>query len=153
MNVFDQLNCMVADGAITQGQQSLLRLTLKSMPDSEIDVLKLLTAAIISGVGAPSVDVEPPLYKTANFTASSGDRIFADTSAGAFTITLPLTPSVGDHIEIFDAQSSFATHNLTISRNGQLIDSNAGNLISNLDNVHFTLYFNDGAIGWAVYNM
>ncbi len=59
--------------------------------------------------------------KTANYTAIKRDFIFADTSGGAFTITLPATPEVGDLVTIHDATGDFDTNNLTVARNGETI--------------------------------
>jgi hypothetical protein len=42
------------------------------------------------------------LTKTTTYTAFAGDKIFADTQGGAFTITLPATASVGDEIRFVD---------------------------------------------------
>ena len=45
------------------------------------------------------------------------------------TLTLPGTPSVNDQIDIFDASGNASTYNITVARNGKLINGNAGNLI------------------------
>jgi hypothetical protein len=55
------------------------------------------------------------------YTASSGDSIIADTSAGSFTISLPATPSAGHTIIIADSDDFF-TNPLTVSGNGNLIE-------------------------------
>ena len=60
---------------------------------------------------------------TANFTAVAGDRILADTSGGAFTVTLPASPAVGDEIHILDSAASFDNNNLTVGRNCLLYTS------------------------------
>jgi len=66
--------------------------------------------------------------KTANYTAVAGDVLACDTIAvGAFSITLPATPTAGDKpIVIFDAGTTdavngFATNNLTVLRNGSTV--------------------------------
>ena len=65
--------------------------------------------------------------KTANFTAASGEGYFCDTaSVGAFTLTLPSSPSVGDIVALKDYASNFATANLTIGRGGSNLNGNAG---------------------------
>ncbi|MCB1711421.1 MAG: hypothetical protein KDH96_02725, partial [Candidatus Riesia sp.] len=42
----------------------------------------------------------------------------ADTSGGAFTITLPTAPVDGSHIRIMDSTGSFDSNNLTVTRGG-----------------------------------
>jgi hypothetical protein len=102
-------------------------------------------------IGFADLAISVPI-KTSNYTAVKGDRLLANTTAGAFTITLPSGPTVGDApVEIMDAQGTFATNNLTVGRNGQLIDANAGNLICNVNGVELTLLFVGGVKGWSVY--
>ena len=59
-------------------------------------------AAITSAKLAANVRVNPWAKKTANYTAIPSDRISADTTAGAFTVTLPATPSEFDWVLISD---------------------------------------------------
>ena len=91
-------------------------------------------------------------YKSGTFNFSNKDRIAADTTSSAFTGTLPASPTVGDVVEVVDAQGTWGTNNLTIGRNSQLIDGNAGNLICNVAGAAITLVFVGGAKGWAVYD-
>jgi hypothetical protein len=65
--------------------------------------------------------------KTTTYTAVRGDYIFADTTSGAFTITLPITPAIGDTVTIHDDQGNFATAGLTVDRNGETIMGAAAN--------------------------
>ena len=47
--------------------------------------------------------------KTAAYTASTMDFLFCDTATtGAFTVTLPATPSSGDIVTVHDSESNFA---------------------------------------------
>ena len=59
---------------------------------------------------------------TANYTASTGDRIIADTSGGSITLTLPATPTVGHAIEVVDG-ANFGVNSLIIARNGSTIEN------------------------------
>jgi hypothetical protein len=87
--------------------------------------------------------------KTTTYTAVTGDHLLADTSGGAFTITLPATPTAGDYIEFNDAKETWATNNLTIARNGSNIDSLAENLVCNISSKIGLTYIN-ATIGWKV---
>ena len=55
--------------------------------------------------------------KTSGFTAVSGEGYFCNTSGGAFTVTLPASPSVGDIVSIKDYANTFDSNNLTLGRN------------------------------------
>lgn len=98
------------------------------------------------GSGGPS-DYIP---KTANYTAVDKDQILADTSGGVFTILLPASPTAGQFVVIADAKSTWGTNNLTVGRNGQLIESTAANLTADVNGVQITLVFVGGGVGWRV---
>lgn len=59
--------------------------------------------------------------KSANYTIDTNgfydQQIFANTSGGVFTITLP-TPTLGRMLTIIDSNNSFATNNLSIAPHG-----------------------------------
>jgi hypothetical protein len=82
---------------------------------------------------------------TSNHTAVDGERIIADTTAGAFTLTLPAAPSAGDEVTI---KGDFLTNNLTVGRNGQTIAGSATDLTLDKNNVTAFLVF-DGTT-WRV---
>lgn len=88
--------------------------------------------------------------KTANYTAVSGDGVLADTSAGAFTVTLPASPTAGSYVEVLDPEGTWATNNLTIARNAQPIMGIAENMVCSENNDAFVLVFDDGTNGWRL---
>jgi len=75
--------------------------------------------------------------------------LLADTSAGAFTITLPASPTAGAFVEIDDAESTWSTNNLTVARNGSNISSIADNLLCDFTS-KLSLIYVDATIGWKV---
>jgi hypothetical protein len=83
------------------------------------------------------------------YTAIDGDRIAANTSGGAFTITLPASPVAGNSANFADAADSWDTNNLTIARNGQTIEGLAENLVCDVDGADFTLIYNGST--WNIY--
>jgi len=89
-------------------------------------------------------------YKNSNCIVNNKDRILADTSASAFTITLPLTPSQGDEVHIVDAGCSFSINNLTINPNGKSIIGESQNLILDISNQGVVLIYSGDAKGWIV---
>jgi len=89
------------------------------------------------------------VVKTANYTASSLEGVLADTSGGAFTVTLPASPSTGSQVVIADSGNSWGTNNLTIARNGSTIANVAENLLCDITGVSVQLVY-DGTT-WEVY--
>lgn len=104
----------------------------------------------IQGVQGITGGPSPWSVKTSTYTAVSGDRLLADTSAGAFTITLPASPAPGAFVEIDDAEYTWPTNNLTVARNGSNIASIADNLVCDMTSKLSFIYI-DATIGWKVY--
>jgi hypothetical protein len=90
--------------------------------------------------------------KTSNYTAVAGQGIFANTAGGAFTVTLPSSPSIGDEVTIVDYGGTFDTANLTVGRNSQPIQGSAADLTVATERAGFTLAYTDGTQGWLLKN-
>jgi hypothetical protein len=86
--------------------------------------------------------------KTSNYTAVTGDRIIADTTAGTFTITLPAIPTTGSSIILADGGNWFTT-NLIVGRNGKTIESTAEDLYLNVKGIQVEFIY-DGTT-WEVF--
>jgi len=86
---------------------------------------------------------------SSNTNLVAGVRYFV-TSASALTLTLPSSPSVNDQIDIFDASGNASTYNITVARNGKLLNGTAGNLIIDVNGGWFTLVFTGNTYGWKV---
>jgi hypothetical protein len=86
------------------------------------------------------------------YSAKVNDRVLADTSGGAFTVTLPANASlvVGDTIQFIDVTGSFATYNLTVARNGSKIQNLNENLDLNLQNATVTMMYSGATYGWIL---
>ena len=112
------------------------------------DTVTLASGASQSGFGRTGTVDWQTSIKTANFTAVSGEGYFCNTSGGAFTLTLPSSPSVGDIVALKDYGSSFATNNLTIARNGSNMNGAAADSARSSDNESLTLVYADATKGW-----
>jgi len=88
------------------------------------------------------------ISKSANYTANSFEGILADTSGGAWTLTLPESPSVGDIVAVSDATSSFSENNLTVARNGNNIQGEAEDLLCDLNQMTFEFVYTGADEGW-----
>jgi hypothetical protein len=86
------------------------------------------------------------------YQAVVNDRILADSSGATFTITLPLNASllINDTIQIIDATQSFGTNNVTIARNGSLIQGVAEDLTLDLNGAIMTMIYTGPTYGWIV---
>ena len=88
--------------------------------------------------------------KTTTYTAVSGNNIQANTTGGAFTITLPATPATGAVVRIADYAGTFATNNLTVAQGGSKIMGLAEDMVISTTNVSVTLTFIDVTQGWRL---
>lgn len=93
--------------------------------------------------------IEIPLSISSNTSLAAGRRYIV-TSSSALTLTLPATPSINDQIDIFDASGNSNIYNITVSRNGKLINGNAGNLIIDMAGAWMSLVFTGNTYGWKV---
>ena len=90
--------------------------------------------------------------KTTTYTAVAGQGIFANTTGGAWTLTLPASPTIGDEVSVVDYAGTFDTNNLTIGRNSQNIQGSAADLTVATERAGFTLVYTDGTQGWLLKN-
>lgn len=88
--------------------------------------------------------------QSSDYTAFDKDQIIADTNSGAFTVTLPNGPSVGQFVTIVDANNTWSSQNLTVGRNGAPIEGNAADLVLNTNGVQVTLVYVGAPKGWRV---
>jgi len=86
------------------------------------------------------------------FNATVNDRILANSTAAAFTITLPnaSTLLLNDTIQIIDIGGLAATNNITIGRNGGKIQNIADDLTIDVNGSIITLIWSGATYGWIV---
>jgi len=90
--------------------------------------------------------------KTTGFTAVAGEGYFINTTSGAFTMTLPASPTIGDEVSFIDYAGTFDTNNLTIGRNSENIQGSAADLTVSVERAANTLVYTDGTQGWLLKN-
>jgi len=87
---------------------------------------------------------------TAAETVQAGAQLLCNTSGGAFTVTLPASPALGDEVSFMDQGYDFNSEALTIGRNGSNIVNAAADLVVNTQGAAFTLVFSgDATTGWT----
>lgn len=87
-----------------------------------------------------------------DFDASVNDRILCDCSSNTVAITLPANSTLllNDTIEIIDVTGSSATNNITVGRNGSLIQGSADDLTIDINGSITTLIYTGTTYGWIV---
>ena len=98
---------------------------------------------------APAASGVTYVTKTANYTTQDLEGVLANTSGGAFTVTLPASPSAGAQVIVADSGDAFGTNNLTVARNGETIDGTAADLVLDITGVSVQLVYNGST--WRVY--
>ena len=86
--------------------------------------------------------------KTATFSAVSGNGYFCNTSGGAFTATLPASPSAGDIVSFSDYTRTFQTNALIVGRNSEPIGGIAADAVLSTEGQTATFVYVDGTEGW-----
>ena len=141
----------------TTGGQSII---IKQGSGAGVTIPTTQKSMVVSdgaGAGAAVVNANPTVAagglsyvaKTANFTVSNLQGVLADTSAGAFTVTLPINPVVGDQVVIADAGGAFGTNNCIAGRNGSTIEGAAADLNLNINGVSVQFVYSGST--WEVY--
>ena len=85
----------------------------------------------------------------ANRNLESGNNYFANTR-NTLTLTLPTSAEIGDTIRIIDNEGFAAANNVTISRNGHLIQGQSANLTINTSRAALGLVYSTAGNGWLL---
>ena len=112
--------------------------------------VSITNSGTASGFGATGAVSWNTTVKTSGFTAVAGEGYFCNTTGGAFTVTLPLSPSAGDVVGVADYAKTFDTDNLTLGRNGSNISGGANDASVNTEGIAVTLVYVDVTKGWLV---
>lgn len=90
---------------------------------------------------------------TTTYTAASGEQLFVDTNSGAYTISLPASPAMGDIVRFYDIRKTFDSNALTIGRNGKLIQGDAADMTVDSEGAAFDLVYSGDTYGWRVFTV
>ena len=94
-------------------------------------------------------------WNTTKITADPGPAVngvgyFADTTASAFNLTLPASPSAGNVVAVNDYAGNFGTNALTVARNGSNIQGAASDFTLGRDNTTAQFIYVDATQGWKI---
>lgn len=133
---------------ISSGQAvTMSGLTYPTSDGNADQVLKTNGSGTLSFVDVSSGGVEY-VTKTTTYTASANEGVIANTSGGAWTLTLPASPSAGDKVFVADGDD-WSTNNLTVARNGSTIEGSAADFVMDYGGVNVGFIY-DGST-WQVY--
>tara|TARA_R110002020_G_scaffold216840_1_gene424652 strand:+ start:93 stop:1115 length:1023 start_codon:yes stop_codon:yes gene_type:complete len=113
-------------------------------------VLKSTTGGVLSWAELEAGGTAWQAVKTTGFTAVAGQGYFCNTTGGAFTLTLPSSPTIGDEVTFVDYAGTFDSDNLTIGRNSEKINGSAADLTVATERAANTLVYTDGTQGWLL---
>lgn len=87
---------------------------------------------------------------TANTTALAGRVYDCDTTAAAFTLTLPAAPAVGDRVGVRDIGHAFTSKPLTLNGNGARIEGAAADPLVIDTPLRGAFIYRGAALGWVL---
>jgi hypothetical protein len=126
--------------------------------DDNADILDVyLTQSSASSIYATQAELaafssEEFLIKAEAYTAVAGDVVFVNSASGAYTITLPASPTLGDKVRIIDLANNAATNNITAARNSNNIDGSASNFTIDINNAGVEFIYTNATYGWRTIN-
>jgi len=89
------------------------------------------------------------VVKSANYTINNNEGVLANTALGAFTITLPASPAVGNQVVVADSFGVFGANAVTVARNGSTIENAAEDLVLDIDGASVQLVYSGNT--WDVF--
>lgn len=87
---------------------------------------------------------------TGSAALAMGRAYDCDTSGGAFSVTLPASPSIGDYVWIRDYSGTFAGNNLTVLRNGSPAEGLSEDLTLDINGLSVCINYIDATKGWVM---
>jgi hypothetical protein len=90
------------------------------------------------------------VVRSANTAIVNNQGILANTALGAFTITLPSSPAVGNQVVVADSYGDFGSNAVTIARNGSTIENVAEDLVCDVNGVSVQLVYTGNT--WDVFS-
>ena len=113
-------------------------------------LLKSTTGGVLSWEEADAGGTSWQAVKTGNYTASAGEGVFANTTSGSWTLTLP-AGSIGDEVSFVDYAGTFDSNALTIASNGsEKIIGSTADLTVSVERAANTLVYTDSTQGWLL---
>jgi hypothetical protein len=123
-------------------------------PGTATHVLTSNGAGALPTFQAPAAGgVSYTAVKTSNYTAVNNDGVLTNTTSGAFTVTLPTSPAVGNIVVVVDSFSQWGTNNLTVDPTAliKIAGNTAGDTLTcDITGATVTLVYTGATYGWNV---
>jgi len=136
----------VTPAKLNQSQTPVI--TLTGIVNADVDAAAAIAA---SKLNLTTLGLSAWQTKTTTYTAVAGDRINADTSSAAWTLTLPATPATYAEVTLADHAGTWDTNNLTVARNSSNINGGAADLTCDSEGKQIVLRYEGATIGWRIY--
>lgn len=121
-----------------------------------INALTTATNAVEAAIAAKQTVVIPGTLSWVAISTSqnvSSPNFYAvSTTAGAVTATLPASPNTNDYLYFMDSDGTLATHNLTLGRNGHLINGATSNLVMSTNGQFIGLVYGGATPSWRTFS-
>jgi len=145
VKIFDGVNGNIE---ITPNGTGIVKLDGLSYPTADGSAGQALVTNGSGVLSFASAGLAWQSVQTTGFTAVAGRGYPLNTTSAAFTVTLPASPSVGDTIILVDYAGTFATNGITLSPNGNKIESGTGTKKLETNREAVTLTYVDSTQGW-----
>jgi hypothetical protein len=112
---------------------------------------QVLASLVTGGGGGGGGGNQAFSYQNGSFNAHKEFAYLVDTSTSTLTVTLPSVPGnagVGDWVQLYDASTTWGTHNVTVNGNGTNIASSASNMTLNISGSTIVFSYVNSTIGW-----
>ena len=139
---------------VLKGQIGIGTTTVNQLAyDATTDELQVFNKSLNKNVPVHGVDTNYWTI-TSNTTVTSWSTVMVDTAtSGAFTVTLPASPTQGERIRFIDFKKNCDSAALTIARNGKPIMGDSSDMTVNTEGAAFELMFWDNTSGWILMNV
>ncbi len=136
-------------------------LTLSSVAAGDVgtdEVMLIDSSGVVKKVAASTLGEDNNIYDmtvvTTDVTLTTGSTYvqLVNVASSGITVTLPANPIDGQVFRIKDAAGSALAYNITIARNGKLIDGGTIDGILNTDNGALEIVYNNALGSWFVFS-
>ena len=87
---------------------------------------------------------------TTNAAILTNDEVFADTTSGIITLTLPASPATGNRVRVLDPKGTWGTNKCVIARNGNKIAGFSSDLELTVSGDSVELVFYSATSDWRI---
>ena len=148
LKLYNTANTFYTGLKVAAGATTTATFTLPSADGTSGQFLKTNGSGVLSFGAASAITWQS--VQTTNFTAVAGNSYPVNTTSAGITVTLPVSASTGDTIQIVDYAGTAATNNIVLNPNGLKINSGTINKALNTAREAVTITYIDSTQGWLL---